>query len=1205
MSITPPSKPQYKNDVVLTDPDYKAGDVISFYPKQQKYRYDDAVVTDNNGTLEAKLTVISGSSLQTEVKGHYLSTITTETKPSAGTDGTYTGNNINFNVKANLADSHATDEGTKINTATFNFTRFDKDILNDESGAFNKTKFPSLENLSFTYAAGNGDEPDNTRSIVVDGDISNMLSNSNVKNVDLTGLQVPSTVTPTVDNVFPSTHAVTATLKKDQTLDSQVVLFDNTPTNAWVHSIQDTANKKQVVVYLDHSIVNNISFFTDNRTSLTSTTGELDKNEIQLVKSGENKGKIDQTVTYTISNLSDVSGTLEMDGLHVENIEFYYGVDNSTTDTVNTNFFKQDYTREPIVVSSNKDITFMFDRMPSTITDNESVVKYIWAIALDFLETWRNATINFTDTAGNDLGNTDSSAFLGNKTYELQTIFTQWVKSYQPINVYSTSYNKDDPDTAVSDKENIPGGSLLQVDINETAEYNTVSLNPTLTTDEDLWKNNFDFGTPSKIPGKTVYDVNLQATFYPAQTITFTSLNGDDYTTKANGYYVAIYDVKYALDATSAANYSIAGSVNTVLRTDRYIKPTITITANNPSSITSYPKVAYIVMTMNSTEIFTVSKTLTFVDGVATIDLSSIAMDMFINNEITITVTMDPTTYGTASSPLTFAKASTQTNIQYAESIVATTNSINTGSEMYLSIESDVLAAEGIGIFKSANPTVPGVAQTGVTLNIDMKNKTYSGNNVAQGSAGTVSQLFHMEEGATRKSGANAIYDESTHKWETIDGSGAENTFILSNAKIAIASNPAYVFPMIFQLYADNMKFTNVTIDTLNGRSDICYAYSQNSGFNTLTNVEITADQNLPHVAFDVDILFGSYGRNFVDFVSGSLFGAAAVYVENKVHAGFNSFASKQQAVIANPATLDNTNFDNFQFGLIVRDGSIFNNSYIMSSSKIIESGATCNIDAYNDYCQDKSLNLNDRNSWLQFMIDTCICVKDSNYVAVIHEITDDEIANTNFYGNYAKVSKYYGWNNAENTQRNVIRIIKKEQDIIYKSHDYDIYTVTAVDADAKATYGNDVTASFTLTANNANVVNGTVVCIVNGRNYNATYDTDHWKATIDKQEITGSVIITVSYNAITYTSADANTYTVTANPEIQTLVGSKSIIPVSFTLTNVSNDAEITTGTVVVASEGKTANATYADGLWSASITLDAAINKAVNVTVTYTASP
>ena len=112
---------------------------------------------------------------------------------------------------------------------------------------------------------------------------------------------------------------------------------------------------------------------------------------------------------------------------------------------------------------------------------------------------------------------------------------------------------------------------------------------------------------------------------------------------------------------------------------------------------------------------------------------------------------------------------------------------------------------------------------------------------------------------------------------------------------------------------------------------------------------------------------------------------------------------------------------------------------------------------------------------------------------------------------------------------------------------------------------------------------------------------TDHWEATIDKKEITGSVIITVSYNAITYTSADATTYTVTANPEMQTLVGSKSNIPVSFNLTNVSSGNEITTGTVTVTAESKDATAAYAAGLWSATITLDTAVDKAVTVTVTY----
>lgn len=1190
--------------MVFTNPNFKAGDVISFYPRQERYRYEDAVVTENNGNLEAKLSVISSSSLQTEVKGHYLSTITNETKPKADYEGKYTGTDINFNTADNLADAQAGTEGTQIKTATFNFARFNKDVLNDESGAFNKNKFPSLENLTFTYDADSDGEPDDTRSVVVDGDISNMLVNSNVKNVDLTGLQVPSNVTPIVDHVFPSTHAVTATVNEDQNLDSKVILFNNSETNAWVHSIPNPSNPKQVIVYVDHSIVNNINFFIDNRTSMLPTTGELDKNEIQLVKNGENKGKIDRTVTYTISNLTDSSSELDMKGLHIENIEFHYGIDNSTPVSVNTNFFKQDYTREPIVVSSNNDISFKFDRMPSDITSDESVVKYIWGITLDFLETWRRAEIKFTDTAGNELANESSVSFLSKK-YELQTVFTKWVKAYTPINIYSASYDKDNPDTPVINKENIPNGSLLQIDVNETAEYNSVPLNPTLIPSTNTWKNNFDLQEPTRIEGKAIYDVNLQATFYPAQTIQFTSLNEDTYHTTSNGYYVAIYDVNYILDTTSADNYSIVGSVNTILRTNRSFKPTITITANNPSSIVSYPKVAYIVMTMNDSEIFTVSKTLTFVDGAATIDLSSINMDMFINNTITVTVTMDPTTYGTAECPLTFTKANTLTNLQYADSIVATTNSINTGSKMYLSIKDDVLAGKGIGIFKSS-PVVPGVKQTGVTLNIDLNKQTYNGNNNAQGSAGTVSQLFHMEEGATRKSGANANYNESTHKWDVVDGSGEENTFILSNANIGIASYPTYAFAMIFQLYVDNMKFTDVNVDTLNG-SNTCWAYSQNSGFNTLTNVNIKTDQNFTHTAFDIDILNGSYGRNFADFVSGSVFGASAVYVENKLHAGFNTFASKQQAVIAGKATLDNTNFDNFQFGLIIRNGSIFDKSYIMSSSNIIESGIPCNIQAYLAYCnnEEKPLAFNDRDSWLHFMMDTCIYVADKNYVAVIHEITDDEIANTDFYRNYAKVSKSYGWNDAENTQRKVIRIINKQQDIIYKSNNYDVYTVAAINSDAKASYGNDVTASFTITANNANVVDGTVKCIVNGNNYNATYITDHWEATIDKKEITGSIIVTVYYNTITYTSADESVYVVVTNPEIQTLVGSKSNIPVSFNLTNVSSGAEITTGTVVVASESKTANAVCVNGLWSADIKLDAAINKDVVVTVTYTALP
>ena len=1200
--------------MVLSDTDYKEGDVISFYPKQDYYRYDDVSVVKNATTqaLEATLEVISGSTLQTTVEGHYLSTITNDTKPAADSDNNYTGSNINFASGTHLVDAHAGDADPKIKNATFNFTRFDTDILSDTNGAFNSTKFPALEKITFTEQAGSGTAPDNVRSMVVDGDISNLLTNSNVTDVDFSGLKAPSDVTPIVENVFPSTQSVTATVNVDQTAGQKVTLFgdkdDSTvksaTTNAWVHSIPDSANKRQVVVYLDHSIVNNVSFFTDDTTKLTETTGKFDQNIIQLVASGENKGKIDETVTYKISNLTDKTGKLDMTGLHIEGIEFYYGEEQTP---LNNNIFKQDYSRDLIEVSSNKDITFKFDRLPDEITSDESVVKYIWRVVLNFLETWRNATINFTDTAGNVLGDTSSKSFLNNTEYGLQTIFSQWVKSYVPINVYSTSYNPADPGTEDTTKTNIPAGSLFQIDVNETSAYNTVVLNPSLITkngetDLPAHQYNFDVGTPTKVGNREIYDVNLQATFYPAQNITFTSLNDNQYSTTANGYYVALYDITYALDSASDANFNISADVNTVLRTDRSIKPTITITKKEGVTVTEYPKIAYIVMSMNSSEIYTVSKTLAFTDGVATIDLSSISMDMFFNADVTVTVTMDPTTYGSSDSPLTLSKAATQTNVQYAESIVATTNSINTGATMYLSIESDVLAAEGIGIFKSANPTVPGVAQTGVTLNIDMNNKTYSGNNVAQGSAGTVSQLFHVEQGGTYKTGNEASYDENeTHKWATVNGSGKENTFILKNAKIALAASPEYVFPMIFQLYAENMLFNGVSIDTLNGRTDICYAYSQNAGFNKLTNVNITTDQNQPHVAMDIDILFQTYGRNFVDFDSGSLFGASAVYVENKAHAGFNSFASKQQKVINGSDPLDETFFDNFQFGLIVRNGSIFNNSYIMSSSSIVENNVTSNIDAYTNYCNDNSISVNDRRSWLNFMIDTCIYVADSNYVAVIHEITDDEIANTNFYGNYAKVSKYYGWNNEENTQRSVIRIIKKEQDIIYKSHDYDIYTVTAVNADAKATYGNDVTASFTLTANSANVVNGTVVCIVNGNSYTASYVTDHWEASIDAKEITGPVIITVSYNAITYTSADSTTYTVAAEPEAQTLVGSKSSIPVSFKLTKVAGSSEITTGTVTVTAESKNATAAYASGVWTAAITLDTAVDKAVTVTVTY----
>ena len=69
------------------------------------------------------------------------------------------------------------------------------------------------------------------------------------------------------------------------------------------------------------------------------TCGAKIKNELKVTKKTcPNCGKeIDETVTYKISNLTDKTGKLDMTGLHIEGIEFYYGEEQTP---LNNNIFK-------------------------------------------------------------------------------------------------------------------------------------------------------------------------------------------------------------------------------------------------------------------------------------------------------------------------------------------------------------------------------------------------------------------------------------------------------------------------------------------------------------------------------------------------------------------------------------------------------------------------------------------------------------------------------------------------------------------------------------------------------------------------------------------------------------------------------------------------------------------------------------------------